>query len=97
MIDELRVIPLRGIPELDDGDDLGALLVDAAARAGGFETDDVLVVAQKVVSKVEGRMIDLTGVEPSGRARELAGDTDARRIEVILRETRRIFGPARRS
>lgn len=90
MIDELRVIPLRGIPELDDGDDLGALLVDAAARAGGFERDDVLVVAQKAVSKVEGRMIDLTGVEPSDRARELAGDGDARRIEVILREAHRV-------
>lgn len=90
MIHELRVIPLRGIPELGDGDDLGALLVDAAARAGGFEPDDVLVVAQKAVSKVEGRVIDLTRVEPSDRARELAGDTDARRVEVILRETRRV-------
>jgi coenzyme F420-0:L-glutamate ligase/coenzyme F420-1:gamma-L-glutamate ligase len=83
---ELRVIPLREIPELDEGDDLGALIVDAAARAGGFERGDVLVVAQKAVSKVEGRVVDLTEVDPSDRARELAGDTDPRRLEVILRE-----------
>jgi coenzyme F420-0:L-glutamate ligase/coenzyme F420-1:gamma-L-glutamate ligase len=88
---ELRVIPLRGIPELDEGDDLGALVVDAAARVGGFETGDVLVVAQKAVSKVEGRVVDIAGVEPSDRARELAGDTDPRRLEVILREAREIL------
>ena len=49
MTKELRVVPLRGIPELEDGDDLGALLADAAARAGGLDNDDVLVVAQKAV------------------------------------------------
>jgi coenzyme F420-0:L-glutamate ligase/coenzyme F420-1:gamma-L-glutamate ligase len=87
---EVRVIPLRGIPELEQGDDLGACLVDAGARAGGFETDDVLVVAQKAVSKVEGRVVELAGIEPSARARELAGETDARRLEVILREAREI-------
>lgn len=90
MTGELRVIPLRGLPELDEGDDLAALLAGAAARAGGFEEDDVLVVAQKAVSKVEGRVVDLATVEPSDRARELAGDTDPRRLEVILREAREI-------
>jgi len=88
---ELRVVPLRGIPELEDGDDLGALLVDAAARAGGLEHADVLVVAQKAVSKVEGRVVQLAGIEPSSRARELAGDTDPRRLEVILREAREVL------
>ncbi|HET8969273.1 MAG TPA: coenzyme F420-0:L-glutamate ligase, partial [Gaiellaceae bacterium] len=83
-------VPLRGIPELEDGDDLAALLADAAARVGGFETGDVLVVAQKAVSKVEGRVVELTGIEPSERARELAGDGDPRRTEVILREARAI-------
>jgi coenzyme F420-0:L-glutamate ligase/coenzyme F420-1:gamma-L-glutamate ligase len=82
---ELRVIPVRGIPELDEGDDLAALVVGAAS---GFEDEDILVVAQKAVSKVEGRVVDLTDVAASERARELAGDTDARRIEVILRESR---------
>jgi coenzyme F420-0:L-glutamate ligase / coenzyme F420-1:gamma-L-glutamate ligase len=89
--DELRVIPLRGLPELEDGDDLGALVVDAAARAGGFENDDVLVVAQKAVSKVEGRIVELSGIDPSDRAAELAADTDPRRIEVILREARQVL------
>ena len=87
---ELRVIPLPGIPELVDGDDLGALLVESAARAGGLEDEDVLVVAQKAVSKVEGRVVSLDGIEPSEWARELAGATDPRRIEVILREAREI-------
>jgi coenzyme F420-0:L-glutamate ligase/coenzyme F420-1:gamma-L-glutamate ligase len=87
---EIRILPLRGIPELEEGDDLGALLSDAATRVGGFENDDVLVVAQKVVSKVEGRVVDLTEIEPSDRARELAADTDPRRLEVILREAREV-------
>jgi coenzyme F420-0:L-glutamate ligase/coenzyme F420-1:gamma-L-glutamate ligase len=88
---ELRVIPLRGIPELEEGDDLGALLADAAARAGGVESDDVLVVAQKAVSKVEGRVVHLAGIEPSDRARELAGGVDPRRLEVILGEAREVI------
>ena len=88
MSEELRVIPLRGIPELEERDDLGALVVEAAP---GFEDDDVLVVAQKAVSKVEGRVIDLGDVEPSERARELAGDSDSRRLEVILREAREVI------
>ncbi len=91
MTGELRVVPLVGIPELEEGDDLGGLIVDAAARAGGLEPDDVLVVAQKGVSKVEGRVVDLSGIEPSARARELAGDGDPRRVEVILRESRTIL------
>ena len=87
---ELRVIPLRGIPELEEGDDLAALLLESAARAGGLEPDDVLVVAQKAVSKVEGRVVELAGIEPSERARELAGESDPRRLEVILREAREV-------
>ena len=90
MSGELRVTPLRGLPELEDGDDLGALLVEAAARAGGLEHQDVLVVAQKAVSKVEGRVVRLETIEPSERARELAGDVDPRRLEVILREAREV-------
>ena len=52
----LRILPLEGIPEVRPGDDLGALLGDAVERAGGLEAGDVLVVAQKVVSKAEGRV-----------------------------------------
>jgi coenzyme F420-0:L-glutamate ligase/coenzyme F420-1:gamma-L-glutamate ligase len=86
---ELRVIPLHGIPELEEGDDLSALIVGAAHETG-VEDGDVLVVAQKAVSKVEGRVVHLSRVEPSPRALELAGETDPRRIEVILRETREV-------
>jgi coenzyme F420-0:L-glutamate ligase / coenzyme F420-1:gamma-L-glutamate ligase len=85
-VTELRVIPVEGIPEVREGDDLAALLAAAAA----FEDGDVLVVAQKVVSKAEGRVVSLDGVEPSEAARELAGDEDPRRLEVILRESARI-------
>jgi len=84
---ELRVIPVRGIPELEEGDDLGALVVREAPE---LERDDVVVVAQKAVSKVEGRVVELAGMVASDRARELAGDTDPRRLEVILRESREV-------
>jgi coenzyme F420-0:L-glutamate ligase/coenzyme F420-1:gamma-L-glutamate ligase len=84
----IRVFPLEGIPEVDEGDDLVALVGDAADRAGGLEDGDVLVVAQKIVSKAEGRIVRLDDVQPSPRARELAGEgQDPRHIEVILRES----------
>ena len=84
----MRVIGLEGIPELRQDDDLALLLHDAAARAGGLSTGDVVVVAQKAVSKVEGRVVRLADIEPSDRARELAGlDGDPRHLEVILRES----------
>ena len=85
------MIGLRGLPELSEGDDLAGLLAGAAARAGGLETGDVVVVAQKAVSKVEGRIVQLGDIEPSERARELAGpDGDPRHVEVILRESRSV-------
>jgi len=85
---EIRVIPLAGLPELEEGDDLAALLVEAAKRSGGLEEGDVVVVAQKAVSKVEGRVVRLDEVEPSARAVELAGpDGDPRHVEVILGES----------
>jgi len=85
---EIRVIPLTGLPELEEGDDLAALLAEAAKRSGGLEEGDVVVVAQKAVSKVEGRVVRLAEVEPSARAVELAGpDGDPRHVEVILGES----------
>ena len=83
---ELRVIPVEGIPEVREGDDLAVLLAGAAS----LEDGDVVVVAQKVVSKAEGRVVSLAGVEPTAAARELAGDEDPRRFDVILREAARI-------
>jgi coenzyme F420-0:L-glutamate ligase/coenzyme F420-1:gamma-L-glutamate ligase len=90
--DEVRVIALRGIPELREGNDLAGLLATAAAGVGGLLEGDVVVVAQKAVSKVEGRTVSLAGIEPSERARELSGlDGDPRHIEVILRESRAVI------
>jgi coenzyme F420-0:L-glutamate ligase / coenzyme F420-1:gamma-L-glutamate ligase len=83
------VLPLEGIPEVRAGDDLAALLGEAAERVGGLEPHDVLVVAQKVVSKAEGRVVRLADVDPSDQARELA-DHDPRHLEVILREAARL-------
>jgi coenzyme F420-0:L-glutamate ligase/coenzyme F420-1:gamma-L-glutamate ligase len=83
----IRIIPLEGIPEIEAGDDLVALLADAAARAGGLEDVDVLVVAQKIVSKAEGRVVRMDEIEPSERALELADDRDPRHVEAILQES----------
>ena len=82
----ISIKPVEGLPEIGEGDDLAALIAERAELADG----DVLVVAQKVVSKVEGRVVHLDEVEPSERAHEFAGDEDARRHEVILRESARI-------
>jgi coenzyme F420-0:L-glutamate ligase/coenzyme F420-1:gamma-L-glutamate ligase len=77
------VTPVEGLPELHEGDDLAALIAERVDLARG----DVVVVAQKAVSKVEGRVVELAGVEPSEQARELAADeADPRRIQVILDE-----------
>jgi coenzyme F420-0:L-glutamate ligase/coenzyme F420-1:gamma-L-glutamate ligase len=88
----LRLVPLRGVPLLAPGDDLAALLAEAAARDGLALAQGVLVVCQKVVSKAEGRLVALADVKPSPEAQEIAREhaKDPRHIEVILRETRRI-------
>ena len=81
------VFPVTGIPELREGDDLAALIADRVA----LEEDDIVVVAQKAISKIEGRVVRLDDVEPSARAQEIAGDeADARRVEWILREAKRV-------
>ncbi|HSE95631.1 MAG TPA: coenzyme F420-0:L-glutamate ligase [Methylomirabilota bacterium] len=84
---------LHGLPEIRPGDDLGALVVQAAERQGTpLAEGDVLVVSQKVVSKAEGRIMRLAEVVPSPFAREVgeAQKKDPRLIEVILHESRRI-------
>ena len=81
------VFPVTGIPELRAGDDLAELI----AACVELEQDDIVVVAQKAISKVEGRVVRLDDVEPSARAHEIAGDEgDARRVEWILREAKRV-------
>jgi coenzyme F420-0:L-glutamate ligase/coenzyme F420-1:gamma-L-glutamate ligase len=82
----ISVLPLEAIPEVREGDDLAALIDEAA----DFEDGDVLVVAQKVVSKAEGRIVRLDDVEVSEQAKELAADRDPRGLEVILGEAVRL-------
>jgi coenzyme F420-0:L-glutamate ligase/coenzyme F420-1:gamma-L-glutamate ligase len=86
----ISVLPLEGIPEVREGDDLATLLGEAMERAGGRELGDVVVVAQKVVSKAEGRVVRFAGIEPSAQAQELAADHDPRHLEVILGEAARL-------
>jgi coenzyme F420-0:L-glutamate ligase / coenzyme F420-1:gamma-L-glutamate ligase len=83
---ELRVIPVHGLPEVGEGDDIAALIAAAVSLQDG----DVVVVAHKVVSKAEGRVVRLGDIEPSSQARDLAVGEDPRRLEVILRESARI-------
>jgi coenzyme F420-0:L-glutamate ligase/coenzyme F420-1:gamma-L-glutamate ligase len=81
------VWPLPGLPELQEGDDLAALILERVTLQDG----DVVVVAQKAVSKVEGRVVRLDDAVPSERALEIAGDEgDPQRIEWILRESARV-------
>jgi coenzyme F420-0:L-glutamate ligase/coenzyme F420-1:gamma-L-glutamate ligase len=90
---DVRLIRIPGIPEIRTGDDLGKIVASAARRAGiRFRDKDILVVAQKIVSKSEGALVDLAGVEPSASALALAErlKKDARAVEVVLRESRRI-------
>jgi coenzyme F420-0:L-glutamate ligase / coenzyme F420-1:gamma-L-glutamate ligase len=82
----LTISPVRGLPELREGDDLARLIAESA----DLRDRDVVVVAQKAISKIEGRVVRLDDVEPSPRAREIAGENDPRRIEVILREAKRV-------
>jgi len=91
----IEVIALDGIPEIQPGDDLPGLIVDALSRTPGLlplRDDDVLVVTQKVVSKAEGALVDLTAIEPRPEAVEFAArwDRDPRQVEVVLREARRV-------
>jgi coenzyme F420-0:L-glutamate ligase/coenzyme F420-1:gamma-L-glutamate ligase len=83
----IEIRPVEGLPEIREGDDLGALV----AAAAQLEDGDVLVIAQKVVSKAEGRVLRLAELEPGARARELAGEQgDPRRVEAVLREAVRV-------
>ena len=90
---DLSLAGLPGIPEVAEGDSLPRVILEAVERRGdGLRTGDVLVVAQKVVSKAEGRVVSLQDVVPSRLAREFAETwgKDPRSVEVVLRESRRI-------
>ena len=94
----IELIALEGIGEIVPGADLAATIAEAAATSGiDLRDDDVLVVTQKIVSKAEGRLVDLATVEPSSLARDWAArwDKDPRQVEVVLRESAAIvrMGP----
>ena len=89
---DLRLWGLRGIGEVRPGDDLAALIAAAAADGPGLRDGDIVVVTQKIVSKAEGRLVDLATIEPSAFARQIAAayGKDPRHVEVVLREARRL-------
>lgn len=86
---ELRVVPVVGLPEIEPGAELGALIASRVELADA----DVVDVSQKVVSKAEGRVRSLTAVQPGDRARELAAklDKDPRLVQLILEESREVL------
>ena len=89
----LTLFAVPGIPQVSPGDDLGRMIADALSAADLQLADgDVVVVTQKIVSKAEGRIVDLNEIEPSDFARRFAEQTgkDPRHVEVVLRESRRI-------
>jgi coenzyme F420-0:L-glutamate ligase/coenzyme F420-1:gamma-L-glutamate ligase len=89
----VTITGIEGIPEIQPGDDLSKLIAEATRSQGVELADgDVLIVTQKAVSKSEGRSVDLDEVEPSPLAIELAAnwEKDARHVEVVLRESKRI-------
>ncbi|MDA1010918.1 MAG: coenzyme F420-0:L-glutamate ligase [Chloroflexi bacterium] len=91
---DVRVIGIRGIPMVEDGDDLAALILDAATAQGTPPADgDVLVVTQRVVSKAEGRVFPLDDFDPSPFAHAYAARTekDPRLVEAVLRESNRVI------
>jgi coenzyme F420-0:L-glutamate ligase / coenzyme F420-1:gamma-L-glutamate ligase len=93
----ISLVPLEGIPEIRPGDDLATMIAAALAAGGiGLTDDDVLVVTQKVVSKAEGRVVDLSTVEPRPEAREWADrwDKDPRQVELVLRESAEVVRKA---
>lgn len=90
----IELIALEGVPLVREGDDLADIVLDALTRAGlELQERDVLVVAQKIVSKSEGRIVRLDTIEPSSRARDIAPviEKDARLVELILRESREVL------
>ena len=93
MTTKIELTGVPGIPEVVEGDEVAAL-IDRALRAASIELadGDIFVVAQKIVSKAEGRIVKLESVEPSPRAQEWAAayDKDPRVVEVVLRESKRI-------
>ena len=93
----LQILPLTQIPMVAAGDDLVAMVGDSMRQQEiRFEDDDIVVIAQKIVSKAEGRLVRLADVQPSESACELAREVnkDARLVELILRESQAVVRTA---
>ena len=88
----LRLIPLPGLPEVEPGTDLGTMIREAAKSAGVPLAGNIVVVAQKIISKAEGRLVRLEDVSPSPEALEIAEahDRDPRQVQIVLDESVRI-------
>jgi coenzyme F420-0:L-glutamate ligase/coenzyme F420-1:gamma-L-glutamate ligase len=89
----IQIFPLPGLPEVSNGDSIATLIADAAVNSGFVPAqNDVFVVAQKIVSKAEGKFVRLADVEPSKKAVEWAAQygKDPRLIEVVLAQAKRI-------
>lgn len=90
---QLTITAVNGLPEIRPGDDLATLIRDAAhAQRADLRDADIVVIAQKIVSKSEGRVVHLPDITPGPRAREMALESgkDARQIEVVLSESAKI-------
>jgi coenzyme F420-0:L-glutamate ligase/2-phospho-L-lactate guanylyltransferase len=93
-IGNAEVFPVRGIGEIEAGDDLGSIIAEAAVAARTpLKPGDIVVLAQKIVSKAERRMFPLADFEPSSEAARIAGEInkDARKVEAIMRESTEII------
>lgn len=89
----IEIIPVTGIKEVSKGQDLGQIIVDACKKSGvTIKNCDVIVITQKIISKAEGRVLDLSSVIPSSFAKKsgLHLGKDPRQVEVILSESRRL-------
>jgi coenzyme F420-0:L-glutamate ligase/coenzyme F420-1:gamma-L-glutamate ligase len=91
---QMTIVALAGLPMVEAGDSLTSLIIEALSRQGlALEAGDILVIAQKIVSKAEGRIVPLASIDPSPAARQLARETDKdpRLVELILRESETVL------
>lgn len=97
MAKQLRIIGLETIPNIEPGDDIASLIVNSCIQEKvNIDDGDVIIIAQKIVSKAEGRILNIDGLKPSSEAEKLSETTgkDARFIEAILRESREVVKAA---
>ncbi len=90
----LTILPVKGIPDIKKGDDLGKLILGKVEDQGDeFQQGDIAVISQKIVSKAEGRVLPLSKIIPSDFAKTIANETgkDPRQVEVVLRESKKII------